>query len=42
VINNWLFVVELIGFGKKESKIKYPRVIKKISKAPEQYPDAEG
>src|SRR3989339_1296952 len=31
--DNWLFVVELIGFGKKESKIKYPRVIKKISKA---------
>jgi len=39
--DNWLFVVELVGFGKKESKMKYPRVLKKVGKAPEQYPDVE-
>lgn len=33
----WLFVVELIGFGKKELKIKYPRVLKSIGRAPKQY-----
>ena len=35
--DNWLFVVELIGFGIKEAKTKYPRVLKSIGKAPEQY-----
>ncbi|MBI4050768.1 MAG: hypothetical protein HY396_02215 [Candidatus Doudnabacteria bacterium] len=39
--DNWLFVVELIGFGKKEDKAKYPRVVKKVGKAPEQYPEIE-
>ncbi|MBI4120486.1 MAG: hypothetical protein HY454_03395 [Parcubacteria group bacterium] len=37
--DNWLFVVELVGFGKKESKTEYPRVLTKVGKAPEQYPD---
>lgn len=37
--DNWLFVVELIGFGTKEIKTKYPRVLKSVSKAPEQYPE---
>lgn len=36
--DNWLFVVELIGFGAAEPKTKYPRVIKKLGQAPEQYP----
>ena len=35
--DNWLFVVELIGFGIKEAKTKYQRVLKSIGKAPEQY-----
>lgn len=39
--DNWLFVVELIGFGKKEAKKKYPRIIKKVGIAPEQYPEAD-
>lgn len=39
--DNWLFVVELIGFGQKEAKAKYPRVIKKVGQPPEQYPEAE-
>lgn len=37
--DNWLFVVELIGFGTAEPKTKYPRVLKKVGKSPEQYPD---
>src|SRR3989338_9429900 len=37
--DNWLFVVELIGFGKKEAKTKYPRILKSAGKAPKQYPD---
>jgi len=37
--DDWLFTVELISFGKKEAKVKYPRVLKSIGKAPEQYSD---
>ncbi len=39
--DNWLFVVELKGFGEKEVKTKYPKIIKRIGKAPEQYPEIE-
>ena len=39
--DNWLFVVELIGLGKKEVKKKYPRTIKKVGLAPEQYPEVD-
>lgn len=35
--DNWQFIVELIGFGEKKSEQKYPRVLKKIGKAPRQY-----
>jgi hypothetical protein len=37
--DNWLFIVELIGFGAAEQKTKYPRIVEKIGKAPEQYSD---
>ena len=37
--DNWLFVIELVSFGEKEAKIKYPRVLQNIGKAPEQYED---
>ncbi len=37
--DGWFFVVELIGFGKKEAKTKYPRIVKSVGTAPEQYPD---
>ena len=37
--DGWQFAVELIGFGKKEAKTKYLRLLKSIGKAPEQYPD---
>lgn len=39
--DNWLFVVELVGFGMAKPKTKYPRVVKKVGQAPEQYPDVE-
>ena len=39
--DNWLLVVELIKFGEKEAKKKYPRVVKKVGLAPEQYPEID-
>ena len=30
--DNWLFVVELIGFGIKDPNVKYPRVVKGLAK----------
>lgn len=39
--DNWLFIVELADFGVVKPKTKYPRVIKKLGKAPEQYPEVE-
>lgn len=34
---NWRFVVELTAFGEKDTKKKYPRIVKKIGQAPKQY-----
>lgn len=39
--DDWRFVAELIGFGEKTTKTKYPRVIKSAGKSPEQYPPCE-
>lgn len=39
--DNWLFVVELTGFSKKMADKKYPRLLKKVGVAPEQYPEIE-
>jgi hypothetical protein len=35
--DSWMFVVEFIGQGKKENKIKYPRVLRRTGRAPKQY-----
>jgi len=35
--DDWRFVVEVIGLGQKIAKIRYPKVLKKVGKAPEQY-----
>ncbi|MFH1838277.1 MAG: hypothetical protein ABH808_02150 [Candidatus Kuenenbacteria bacterium] len=35
--DNWQFVVELVGFSKKDIKKKYPRIMKKKGRAPKQY-----
>src|SRR6266446_3500861 len=39
--DNWEFKVELIGENTKERGAKYPRVVKKVGTAPEQYPREE-
>ena len=35
--DNWQFVVELVGFGVRKTNQKYPRILKKVGKAPKQY-----
>jgi hypothetical protein len=36
--DEWLFRVKATGLGKKERGVKYPRVLKSLGDAPEQYP----
>jgi hypothetical protein len=36
--DNWKFRVELIGQNAKERGMKYPKVRKRVGRAPEQYP----
>jgi hypothetical protein len=35
--DDWRFVVEVIGMGQKAPKARYPKVLKKVGRAPEQY-----
>jgi Plasmid pRiA4b ORF-3-like protein len=35
--DDWRFIVEVIGLGQKAAKTRYPKVRKKVGKAPEQY-----
>jgi hypothetical protein len=35
--DDWRFVVQVIGLGQKVAKTRYPKVLKKVGKAPEQY-----
>ena len=35
--DDWRFVVEVIGRGQKAAKTRYPKVLKKVGQAPEQY-----
>lgn len=37
--DEWLFLIEMIGEGLQEPKQKYPKLIKSVGKAPEQYPE---
>src|SRR3954453_18624137 len=37
--DDWRFVVEGIGLGEREPKVRYPRVLRKVGASPEQYPD---
>lgn len=39
--DDWRFVVELVGFGEKQPKIKYPHLFKKVGVAPPQYEEVE-
>jgi hypothetical protein len=36
--DEWLFRVKTTGFNKKERGVKYPRVLRSVGDAPEQYP----
>ena len=36
---HWEFRVEVIGFGEKVPRTRYPRVLAVVGKAPSQYPD---
>jgi hypothetical protein len=35
--DDWRFTVEVIGLGQKVAKTRYPKVLKKVGEAPEQY-----
>jgi Plasmid pRiA4b ORF-3-like protein len=35
--DDWRFIVEVIGLGQKAAKTRYPKVLKKVGQAPEQY-----
>jgi hypothetical protein len=35
--DDWRFVVEVIGMGERAAKAHYPKVLKKVGQAPEQY-----
>jgi hypothetical protein len=35
--DDWRFVVKVIGLGQKAAKTRYPKVLKKVGEAPEQY-----
>ena len=39
--DNWQFRIEVIGRNRKEPGVRYPRLLKSIGAAPEQYPDPE-
>jgi hypothetical protein len=39
--DDWQFHLEVIGIGRKEAGIKYPRLVKSVGKAPVQYPDPD-
>ena len=35
--DDWRFTVEVIGLGQKQAKVRYPKVLKRVGEAPEQY-----
>ena len=37
--DDWRFVVEVIGRGEREPKGRYPQVLRKVGRSPEQYPE---
>ncbi len=39
--DDWQFRIEAIGQNRKQPGSKYPRLLKTVGKAPEQYPDPE-
>jgi len=39
--DEWYFQVEVIGRGKRKAKVRYPRLLKSVGKAPVQYPQPD-
>jgi hypothetical protein len=39
--DHWEFRVEVIGFGEKAPRTRYPRVLAAVGKPPPQYPDVD-
>lgn len=39
--DDWQFKAEMIDEGQKQPKLKYPKLLKSVGKAPEQYPQEE-
>ena len=39
--DNWQFRTEVIGQNRKEPAVRYPRLLKAIAEAPEQYPGTD-
>ena len=39
--DEWVFLVELVKREPRETKIKLPRLLSSVGKAPVQYPDPE-
>lgn len=37
--DEWLFRVEVIGFGKTVARTRYPKTVASVGEAPEQYPE---
>ena len=36
-VDNWQFVVELVGFDERKASQKYPRILKRVGRTPRQY-----
>ena len=39
--DDWRFVIEAKANGEKAPKVRYPRLVRSVGRAPEQYPDYE-
>jgi hypothetical protein len=39
--DEWLFRIEVIGFGKKVARGRYPKIIASVGAPPQQYPDMD-
>ena len=39
--DEWLFRVEVIGFGKKVARDRYPKILASVGAPPQQYPDMD-
>ena len=40
--DEWLFRVEVVGFGETAARVRYPKTVASVGDAPEQYPEWDG